>query len=128
MTSPAQIIQSGGDLVAQFLGACGVLHVFGVISVHNLPILDAIQRHGSIRYVPARSEAGAVNMADGYARVSGGLGRSSYAVAMRTSRSLCMHLDKTLHVTAQQSPEHIVWKSAQMIRKYSSFRSIFALH
>ncbi len=74
MTSPAQIIQSGGDLVAQFLGACGVLHVFGVISVHNLPILDAIQRHGSIRYVPARSEAGAVNMADGYARVSGGLG------------------------------------------------------
>ena len=61
-------------MVARFLETCGVSHVFGVISVHNLPILDAVRRRGKIRYVPARSEAGAVNMADGYARVSGSLG------------------------------------------------------
>jgi acetolactate synthase-1/2/3 large subunit len=49
-----------------------------------MPILDAFGRRAAaaaaqgqgapIRFVPARSEPGAVNMADAYARVSGGLG------------------------------------------------------
>ena len=43
--------------------------MFGVISIHNMPILDAIARHNRIRFVPARGEAGAMNMADAYARV-----------------------------------------------------------
>ena len=47
--------------------------MFGVASVHNLPILDALTR-SSIRLVPTRTESGAVNMADAYARVSGGIG------------------------------------------------------
>ncbi|WP_207005650.1 thiamine pyrophosphate-binding protein, partial [Trinickia mobilis] len=63
-----------GELVAAFLEQCGVRITFGVISIHNMPILDAIGRRGKIRYVGARGEAGAVNMADGLARVSGGLG------------------------------------------------------
>ncbi|MDE1180223.1 thiamine pyrophosphate-binding protein [Paraburkholderia sp.] len=63
-----------GDLIAAFLEQCGVSTTFGVISIHNMPILDAIARRGNIRYVGARGEAGALNMADGLARVSGGLG------------------------------------------------------
>ena len=63
-----------GELIAAFLEQCGVRTTFGVISIHNMPILDAIGRRGKIRYVGARGEAGAVNMADGLARVSGGLG------------------------------------------------------
>ncbi|HXP30708.1 MAG TPA: thiamine pyrophosphate-binding protein [Stellaceae bacterium] len=63
-----------GDLVAAFLERCGVGLAFGVISIHNMPILDAIHRRGRIRFVPARGEAGAANMADAAARVSGGLG------------------------------------------------------
>ncbi len=63
-----------GDLVAEFLQQIGVATAFGVISVHNIPILDAIGRRNAIRFVPARGEAGAGHMADGYARVSGGLG------------------------------------------------------
>jgi len=63
-----------GELIAAFLEQCGVRTTFGVISIHNMPILDAIGRRGNIRYVGARGEAGAVNMADGLARVSGGLG------------------------------------------------------
>ena len=39
-----------------------------------MPILDAIQRQGRILFVPARSEAGAMNMADAFARVSRRLG------------------------------------------------------
>jgi acetolactate synthase-1/2/3 large subunit len=69
-----------GELVARFLEQCGARSAFGVISIHNMPILDAFGRRaaakipGAIRFVPARSEAGAVNMADANARVSGGIG------------------------------------------------------
>jgi len=63
-----------GDLLARALAELGVTTVFGVISIHNMPILDAIARQGRIRFVPARGEAGAMNMADAYARVTRGLG------------------------------------------------------
>ena len=65
---------TAGELVAAFLEAAGVDTAFGVISIHNMPMLDAIGQRNRIRFVPARGEAGAVNMADANARVSGGLG------------------------------------------------------
>jgi acetolactate synthase-1/2/3 large subunit len=65
---------TAGDVVAAFLERCGVDTVFGVISIHNMPILDAIGRRGKIRFVPSRGEAGGCNMADAYARVRKGLG------------------------------------------------------
>jgi acetolactate synthase I/II/III large subunit len=63
-----------GELAARFLEACQVKAAFGVISIHNMPILDAFNARNKIRFVPARGEAGACNMADAYARVSGRLG------------------------------------------------------
>jgi acetolactate synthase-1/2/3 large subunit len=63
-----------GDLVAAFLEACGVTAAYGVISIHNMPILDAIGRRGRIRFVTARGEAGAANMADAHARVGATVG------------------------------------------------------
>jgi acetolactate synthase-1/2/3 large subunit len=63
-----------GDQLARALAEIGVTTAFGVISIHNMPILDAIARQGQIRFVAARGEAGAMNMADAYARVSGKLG------------------------------------------------------
>src|SRR3954471_8992336 len=68
------IAEPVGDLIAHALAEIGVTTVFGVISIHNMPILDAIARQGRIRFVPARSEAGAANMADAYARVKRTLG------------------------------------------------------
>ena len=63
-----------GDFIARYLAEIGVTTIFGVISIHNMPILDAVARQGRIRFVPARGEAGAMNMADAFARVSGCLG------------------------------------------------------
>ena len=63
-----------GDLVAEFLSACGVTTVFGIASVHNIPMLDAIGRRNTIRFMMARGELGGAHMADGYARVHQGLG------------------------------------------------------
>jgi acetolactate synthase I/II/III large subunit len=73
-TTQAAVEEPVGDLIARALADLGVTTVFGVISIHNMPILDAIGRQGRIRFVPARGEAGAMNMADAYARVSRSLG------------------------------------------------------
>lgn len=62
------------DLAAEFLERIGVTAAFGVVSVHNIPLLDAVARRNRVRVVPTRGEAGAAHMADGFARVSGGLG------------------------------------------------------
>ena len=63
-----------GDMVAEFLSRIGVTTAFGIVSVHNVPMLDAIGRRNAIRYIMARGEAGGAHMADAYARVTGGLG------------------------------------------------------
>ncbi len=63
-----------GDLVSEFLYQVNVKDVFGVVSVHNIPMLDAIGRRNYIKMIPARGEMGAGHMADGYARTKNGLG------------------------------------------------------
>ena len=60
-----------GELVARVLEEHGVSDVFGLISIHNLPIADAIGRRDKIRFICSRGEAGCVNMADAYARFKG---------------------------------------------------------
>ncbi|SAL77324.1 acetolactate synthase II large subunit [Caballeronia choica] len=102
-----------GELIAAFLEQCGVRTAFGVISIHNMPILDAIGRRGNIRYVGARGEAGALNMADGLARVSGGLGvafTSTGTAAGNAAGAMVEALTAgtaLLHVTGQIETEYL---------------------
>ncbi len=65
---------TGGEAVYEALRALGVEHVFGIVSVHNIPIYDAILRGGGITPVSVRHEQGALHAADGYARATGKLG------------------------------------------------------
>ena len=98
---------TAGELTARFLEAAGVDTVFGVISIHNMPILDAIAQRGKIRFVAARSEQGAANMADANARVRGGLGvviSSTGTAAGNTCGSMVEALTAgtpLLHITGQ---------------------------
>lgn len=62
---------TGGDAVVGTLVALGVEVVFGIPSVHNLPIYDSLRRHGRIRAVTVRHEQAAAGAADAYARVTG---------------------------------------------------------
>ncbi len=64
---------TGGEAAVAALEAAGVEVVFGIVSVHNVPTLDAIAR-SDIRFVACRHEQGAVHAADGYARASGKVG------------------------------------------------------
>ena len=61
-----------GDLVAAFLESAGVELGFGVVSVHNIPLLDAINRRGRIRFVPGRSHD--LDVQDARRRLRGDLG------------------------------------------------------
>ncbi|TGG94247.1 thiamine pyrophosphate-binding protein [Natronospirillum operosum] len=70
---------SVGTAISQTLEDYGVDAVYGVISIHNLPIADAIGQRQRIRFVPARGEAGAVTMADAHTRVG------SLAVALTST-------------------------------------------
>jgi len=66
--------RTGGDIVVEALKALDVKHIFGIPSVHNLPIFDAIARDGSIEAIIVRNEQAAAHSADGYSRASGKLG------------------------------------------------------
>ncbi|WON77919.1 thiamine pyrophosphate-binding protein [Serratia sp. UGAL515B_01] len=60
-----------GEAIARTLEQYDVSAMYGIISIHNLPIADAVGQRGAIRFVPARGEAGAVTMADAHGRFSG---------------------------------------------------------
>lgn len=101
----------GGELLVQVLREAGVEVVFGIISVHNLPLVEAVSRH--LRFVPVRHEASAVNAADGYARATGRLGcalTSTGTGAGNAAGSLIESLSagtSVLHVTGQVELEHL---------------------
>ena len=65
---------TGGEAAVAALRALGVDTVFGIVSVHNIPILDAVSKTSGIELVGCRHEQGAVHAADGFARATGRLG------------------------------------------------------
>jgi acetolactate synthase I/II/III large subunit len=130
----AEIWEPVGDVIGHALAEIGVTTAFGVISIHNMPILDAIARGNRIRFVPARSEAGAMNMADAYARVSRSLGvviTSTGTAAGNAAGSQVEALtacSPVLHITSQidrpwidrdRAAIHDVPRQADMLRAIS---------
>ncbi len=123
-----------GHQIARCLSELGITTVFGVISIHNMPILDAIAEQGRIRFVPARGEAGAMNMADAFSRVSGEVGvclTSTGTAAGNAAGGQAEALtagSKVLHITTQIDREfmdrdraaiHDVPKQPEMLRGVS---------
>ena len=105
--------QTTGDAIAHHLAEIGVTTVFGVISIHNMPILDAIARQNRIRFIPARGEAGAMNMADAYARLSATLGVVITSTGSGAGNAVGAQLEALtagtplLHITTQVDREFI---------------------
>lgn len=123
-----------GYQIARSLADAGVTTVFGVISIHNMPLLDGIAEQGRIRFVPARGEAGAMNMADAFSRVSGQIGvvlTSTGTAAGNAAGGQAEALtagSKVLHITTQVDREfmdrdraaiHDVPKQPEMLKGVS---------
>lgn len=100
-----------GYQIARYLADAGITTVFGVISIHNMPILDGIAEQGRIRFVPARGEAGAMNMADAYARVSGEIGVALTSTGTAAGNAAGAQVEaltagtRLLHITTQVDRE-----------------------
>ncbi|MGY1433786.1 thiamine pyrophosphate-binding protein [Streptomyces reniochalinae] len=96
---------NGGELLVAVLRELGVEVVFGIVSVHNLPLVEAVDRE--LRFVPVRHEASAVNAADAYGRSRDGIGcalTSTGTGAGNAAGSLVESLSagaSVLHVTGQ---------------------------
>ncbi|MFI9823589.1 thiamine pyrophosphate-binding protein [Streptomyces sp. NPDC052013] len=96
---------TGGDLLVAVLKELGIDTVFGIVSVHNLPLVEAVDRE--LRFVPVRHEATAVSAADGYGRARGTLGcalTSTGTGAGNAAGSLIEALaagTSVLHITGQ---------------------------
>ena len=65
---------TGGEAVAATLARLGVRHVFGIVSVHNLPIYEALSVRDDIEVVKVRHEQAAAHAADAYYRATGEMG------------------------------------------------------
>jgi acetolactate synthase I/II/III large subunit len=101
-----------GEAVVRVLEAYGVGAVYGVISIHNLPVADAIGRRGTIRFVPARGEAGAAAMADAHGRFSGlGVALTSTGAGAGNAAGALMEAlnagTPMLHITGQVEREYL---------------------
>ncbi|MEJ1195907.1 MULTISPECIES: thiamine pyrophosphate-binding protein [unclassified Streptomyces] len=97
----------GGGLLAAHLKSLGVDTVFGIVSVHNLPLVEAVEADPELRFVPVRHEASAVNAADAYGRARGSIGcalTSTGTGAGNAAGSLIEALSSgtsVLHITGQ---------------------------
>ncbi|MEU4269473.1 thiamine pyrophosphate-binding protein [Streptomyces sp. NPDC026092] len=102
---------NGGDLLVAVLRELGVDTVFGIVSVHNLPLVEAVDRE--LRFVPVRHEASAVNAADAYGRARGSIGcalTSTGTGAGNAAGSLIESLSagsSVLHITGQVESEFL---------------------
>ena len=123
-----------GHQIAAALADAGVTTMFGVISIHNMPILDAVAEQGRIRFIPARGEAGAMNMADAFSRVSGGLGVALTSTGTAAGNAAGAQAEaltagsRVLHITTQidrpymdrdRAAIHDVPKQPEMLRGVS---------
>ncbi|MFJ5956987.1 thiamine pyrophosphate-binding protein [Paenarthrobacter sp. NPDC092416] len=130
---------TGGDVLVRVMRRHGVDTAFGVISIHNLPLVEAVDRE--LRFVPMRHEAAAVNAADAYARATGKFGvalTSTGTGAGNAAGSMVEALtagSRVLHITGQIDSEflggnrgviHEVPRQLQMLDAVSGYaRTIF---
>ncbi len=101
-----------GEAIARVLESHQVRNVYGVISIHNLPIADALGRRKQVQFVCARGEAGSVTMADAESRFTGlGVALTSTGAgagnAVGSLIEACNAASPVLHLTGQVEREYL---------------------
>ncbi|WP_346008077.1 thiamine pyrophosphate-binding protein [Janibacter terrae] len=102
---------TGGDVLVEVMRRHGITHAFGVISIHNLPLVEAVSRE--LTFVEVRHEAAAVNAADAFARVTGGVGVALTSTGTGAGNAAGSMLEaltagsRVLHVTGQVEADWI---------------------
>lgn len=111
---------TGGDVLVDVMRRHGITTAFGVVSIHNLPLVEAIDR--DLAFVEMRHEAAAINAADAFARVSGGVGvavTSTGTGAGNAAGSMVEALtagSRVLHITGQIDSEFLAPERSRVSR------------
>jgi len=111
------VIRSGGRIVVDQLAAHGAELAFGVPGESYLDVLDALY-DAPVRFVPARHEAGAANMAEAYGKLTGRPG-----ICLVTRGPGAMHAAIGVH-TARQASTPLILLVGQ-IQRGTSGREAF---
>lgn len=90
----------GADVLLETLHSEGVEYIFGNPGTTELPLMDALLRNPSLKYVLALQEASAVAMADGYAQASGKPG----FLNLHTAGGLGHGMGNLLNAKVSQTP------------------------
>ena len=103
------MIRSGGRILVDQLAAHGAELAFGVPGESYLDVLDALY-DAPVRFVPARHEAGAANMAEAYGKLTGRPG-----ICLVTRGPGAMHAAIGVH-TARQASTPLILLVGQILR------------
>jgi len=90
----------GADVLLETLHSEGVEYIFGNPGTTELPLMDALLRNPSLKYILALQEASAVAMADGYAQASGKPG----FLNLHTAGGLGHGMGNLLNAKVSQTP------------------------
>lgn len=112
------------EVIAHTLKSDGVDVVFGIPSVHNIGLYDALREEPGIRHILCRHESTATHMADGYARTSGKVG----VVIVSTGPGVTYTLSPLLEAWSSCSPVLVITsnvRSAQIGRELGTLHEIY---
>jgi len=90
----------GADLLLEILESEGVEYIFGNPGTTELPLIDALVKAPSIRYILALQEASVVAMAEGYAQAAGKPG----FLNLHTAGGLGHGMGNLLNASVSQTP------------------------
>jgi acetolactate synthase-1/2/3 large subunit len=128
---------TGGQAVVEALRAHGVKAIFGIASVHTLPIYDALYDAPEMRLIVPRHEGAAAAMADGYFRATGRVGVCLTSTGPGAANSCGAMLEaygassQVLHITSQIPTEfldrgkgflHEASGQLQMLEPFTGYR------
>ena len=92
--------RNGADVLLEVLESEGIEYIFGNPGTTELPLIDALLRHHSVKYVFALQEASAVAMADGYAQAT----RKPGFINLHTAGGLGHGMGNLINAKVSQTP------------------------
>jgi len=92
--------RNGADVLLEVLESEGIEYIFGNPGTTELPLIDALLRQHSVKYVFALQEASAVAMADGYAQAT----RKPGFINLHTAGGLGHGMGNLINAKVSQPP------------------------
>lgn len=112
------------EVIVHTLKSAGVDVVFGIPSVHNIGLYDALRQEPAIRHILCRHESTATHMADGYARSSQKVG----VVLVSTGPGVSYTLSPLVEAWWSCSPVLVITSNVRTDQKGKGLGALHEVH